>query len=325
MPRTMTAVTTRVRVLTLVLELALSISVGACGLKSCVGGATDEAKSCDLDRRMFETAGASSSKVEDASIPGVRLFRYERNRDLLHAFVIGCKPSTGELLEPAGVFELLPHGGGSAEELANLYMWCAHEGGLATNEMVTDVGRFDTLGGAREDFTPPVNRLGVLAFWRAETDTRRSPAKTTLHLQVVDARTGLGSERQPWSGAISWPEGRASAVSALGDPKQRGWAFFLLAYRPRPDIAKELVLSLAEELDPELRYLGMMALRGEVGVEQLDALAHLAGNDAALVRMGVVQTLATIPAADARPLAAAILRRETDSHALRVMQAALDD
>ena len=324
MQRMKTAVTTRGRVLTLVLVLALSISVGACGLKSCFGPPPDESKSCDLDRRLFETAGASSSEIIDASIPGARLYRYERNRDLTHASVVGCKPSTGELLQSSDVFELLPHGGGSAQELVGLYMWCSRQDGLATNEIVTDPDRFIALHGPREAFTAPVMRLGILEFWRAETDTRWRP-EPTLYLQVIDTRTGLGGESRAWSRA-DWPEDRASLNSALADNERRGSALFLLAYRPRLDLAKELIASLGAERDPELRYLGLMALRGETGIQQLAPLARLAENDAPpLVRMGVVQTLATIPAANARPLAAAILQRETDPRARRVMQAALTD
>jgi len=311
-------------VLTLVLVLALSISVGACGLKSCLGAPPDESKSCDLDRRLFETAGASSSEISDASVPGARLFRYKRNRDLTYASVVGCNPSTGEVLQPDEVFELLPHGGGSAEELAALHTWCFHEGGLATVAVVRTADRFASLYSAPERFTPPSSRLGVVSFWLEVTDTRRYPAPR-LDLVLFDSRTGLGGDRRYASGA-EWPKDRTFMAAALGDEKRRGIAFFLLAYRPRLDLAKDLVLSLLDERDPQERYLGLMGLRGEIGLEQVEAVARLAENDAPpLVRMGVVQTLATIPTANARSLAAAILQRETNPRARRVMQASLRD
>jgi hypothetical protein len=324
MPRTQIAMTTRARVLTPVLALALSVSVGACGLKSCFSAPTDESKSCDLDRRLFETAGASSTELSDASIPGTRLFRYKRNRDLTYASVVGCKPSTGEVLQPDEVFELLPHGGGSAEELAALHTWCFHEGGLAGIAVVRTAERFALSDGNSDPYTPPTKTLGVLSFWQEETDTLRHPVPW-LDLIVVDSRTGLGGDRRYWSGA-GWPKDHTFLASALTDEKRRGVAFFLLAYRPRHDLAKDLVLSLLGERDPQERYLGLMGLRGEVGVEQVEAVARLADNDAPpLVRMGVVQTLATIPAVEARPLAAAILQRETDPRAHRVMEASLKD
>ena len=315
---------TRANVITILVGLAFSVSVGACGMKGCFGAPTDEPKSCDLDRRLFETAGASSSEISDASVPGARLFRYKRNRDLTYGSVVGCNPSTGEVLQPDEVFELLPHGGGSAEELAALHAWCFHEGGLATIAVVRTADRFALLHGTPDPFTPPSSRLGVVSFWQEETDTRWHPAPW-LDLILFDSRTGLGGDRRYWSGA-EWPKGRAFLASALGDEKRRGVAFFLLAYRPRLDLAKDLVLSLLSERDPQERYLGLMGLRGEIGVEQVEAVARLAENDAPpLVRMGVVQTLATIPAANARALAAAILQRETDPRARRVMQATLKD
>jgi hypothetical protein len=324
MQRMETDVKTRAKVQSLVLALALSISVGACGLKSCFAGTTDESKSCDLARRLFETAGASSSEINDASIPGARLFRYKRNRDLTHASVVGCRPASGELLQPDDVFELLPHGAGSGQELAELYMWCSREDGEASNEIVTTAARFTALHGPSEAFTAPVNRLGVVAFWRAETDTRWHP-EPSLYLQILDARTGLGRQSELWSDADR-REDRTSLRLALADETRRGSAFFLLAYRPRFDLANELVVALAAAHDAERQYLGLMALRGEAGLYQVAPLARLAENDAPpLVRMGVVQTLATIPAADARPLAAAILERERDPRARRVMQAALKD
>ena len=316
--------TTRARVQALGLAVTLSIAVGACGLKSCVGGADDEAKSCDLDRRLFETAGASSSEIRDASVPGARLFRYKRNRDLTYASVVGCRPSTGEILQPDEVFELLPHGGASAEELAALYEWCVHDGGLAKIAVVRTADRFALLHGSTAPYTPPSNALGVVSFWQEETDPRWHPAPW-LDLILLDSRTGLGGDRRYWV-AAEWPKDHAFLAAALTDEKRRGFAFFLLAYRPRLDLAKDLVLALLDERDPQERYLGLMGLRGEAGVGQVETVARLAEDDGPpVVRMGVVQTLATIPTADARRLAAAILKKETDPRARRIMEASLKD
>lgn len=275
---------------------------------------------CDLERRLFNTAGSRSVEIRDRVIPGARLFRFHRNSVPAYSSAVGCRPS-GELLQPDEVFELLPHGSGSAEELANLHAWCFHEGGLGKVEVVLTEDRFVAFGVARGVFTPPTIRLGVVSFWRADTYESWGPAPQ-LRLYVVDSLIGLGGTAP--SIEPPWFADRASLPFMLSEARNRDYAFPRLAFRPRRDLAKELLDAIPEEKDAELRYLGLMGLRGEAGIEQVERLGALAESETSpLVRMGIVQTLATIPDPKARQLATAILQRESDARARRVMQAVL--
>jgi hypothetical protein len=318
--------TTRAKVLWM---LALLVPIGALSAYSEVafrrgwnGTTKVEADPCDLDRRLFQTVGSSSVEIKDRSIAGARLFRFHRNSEPAYSSVIGCRTS-GELLQPDEVFELLPHGGGSAQELAALHAWCFHEGGLATLEVVLTEDRFVALHGARETFSPPATQRGVVSFWRADRYSSWGP-EPRLYLHVIDSRIGLGGQTGGWD--PKWVNQPGLLAPMLSEERERLEAFPFLAYRPHGEIAQELVASIRDDTHPELRYLGLLGLRGEAGIEQVEPLAALADHETSpLVRIGVVQTLATIPAANARPLAAAILQQERDPRARRVMEASLKD
>lgn len=281
----------------------------------------DEPDPCDLDRRFVETAGTKSVDIRDRTIPGARLIRFHRNSVPAYAEVYGCEAS-GELLDPSEVFARVPHGS-SAEALAAHHAWAFAEGGLGRLEILTTEDRFVALGGTRAAFAPPALREGVVSFWRADTYAGWGP-EPLVRRHVVDAQTGLGGA----SDRLSWgepPRDRASLTALLARPGHRSVAFAALAADPRPELLPETLAALELEADAEMRYLGLLAVRGLPVDDGGARLAALAEGSVPLVRMGVVQALATLAGPEPRARAAALLQRETDPRTRRVMVTALAD